>query len=352
MARAHSKVVFTNPSTANILQGFYSTIIEQSDIFGRIEADVAILEMDEAHAAALTKRIKPNTVAILNVMEDQLDRFVDPALVRETLASVAKRAKRHVVLNADDQNMRIIGLDTHLKGLSWFGIQDNILKTQRNGLGTAPTYLEELPRAQVSSEVLQAAGSVIEVSVAGESGTLTLGSRGLHFAVDAVCAFETARVVLGSEFDLALACSTISDLPPVFARGEVVQINGEDVEFVLVQNPGSMQLNLDNLTTNPEQIMFAIGRDVHDPSWMWTVDISGLTHVDVVAGYNAAEAALLLSYNEVPFGVVEYDLEQAIETFFALPKPKHGMKTVIFSADSMRRMRRSLGFWSPDEVTR
>jgi UDP-N-acetylmuramyl pentapeptide synthase len=352
IARAHSKVVFTNPSTANILQGFYSTIIEQSNIFGRINADMAILEMDEAHAAALTKRIKPSTVAILNVMEDQLDRFVDPALVRETLTNVAKRAKRHVVLNADDQNMRIIGREPNLNGLSWFGIQDDILKTQRNGLGTAPTYLEDLPRDEVSSEVVQAAGAAISVSVAGEPGKLTLGSRGLHFAVDAICALETARVVLGSEFDLDLACSTISDLPPVFARGEVVQLNGEDVEFVLVQNPGSMQLNLDNLTTNPEQIMFAIGRDVHDPSWLWTVDMQGLSHVDVVAGYNAAEAALLLSYNDVPFGVVEYDLDRAIEAFFALPKPKHGMKTVIFSADSMRRMRRILGFWSPDEVTR
>jgi UDP-N-acetylmuramyl pentapeptide synthase len=352
VARAHGKIVFTNPSTANILQGFYSTIIEQSDIFGRINADLAILEMDEAHAAALTKRIKPNTVAILNVMEDQLDRFVDPALVRETLASVAKRAKRHVVLNADDQNLLLMARDAELKDLSWFGIRQDILKTQRNGLGTAPTYLDDLPREDVNSEVIKATGLDISVSVAGELGKIKLGSRGLHFAVDAICALETARVVLGSEFDLSIACSTISDLPPVFARGEVVKINGEDVEFMLVQNPGSMQLNLDNLTTNPEQIMFAIGRDVHDPSWMWTVDLSGLKHVDVVAGYNAAEAALLLSYNEVPFGAVEYDLDLATEKFLALPRPKQGMKTVIFSADSMRRMRRSLGFWSPDEVTR
>lgn len=352
VARAHGKSVFTNPSTANILQGFYSTIIEQSDIFGRIVADIAILEMDEAHAASLTRRIKPQTVAILNVMEDQLDRFIDPALVRATLASVAGRATTSVVLNADDQNMRLIADESSFKGLTWFGISEEILSTQRNGLGTAPTYLPEHPRSAVSAEVVGLRGSELDVLITGRRGKVQLGSRGLHFAVDAICALETARVVLSDNFDLELACQTISELPPVFARGEVVQVDGEDVEFILVQNPGSMQLNLDNLTTDPEQIMFAIGRDVHDPSWMWTVDMTGLSHVDVVAGFNAAEAALLLAYNDVPFTTVEYDLDRALEKFFDLPKPSRGMKTVIFSADAMRRMRRSLGFWSPDEVLR
>ncbi|NDH66151.1 MAG: DUF1727 domain-containing protein, partial [Microbacteriaceae bacterium] len=48
IARDHGLKVFTNPSTANILQGFYSTIIEKSSLAGLINADVAILEIDEA----------------------------------------------------------------------------------------------------------------------------------------------------------------------------------------------------------------------------------------------------------------------------------------------------------------
>ncbi|MFM6939945.1 MAG: Mur ligase family protein, partial [Rhodoluna sp.] len=56
IAREHGKTVFTNPSTANIEQGFYSAILERSNVFGRINGDVAILEMDEGHAAEITKR--------------------------------------------------------------------------------------------------------------------------------------------------------------------------------------------------------------------------------------------------------------------------------------------------------
>jgi hypothetical protein len=157
---------------------------------------------------------------------------------------------------------------------------------------------------------------------------------------------------LGESFDYELAVRTLCELPPVFARGELTEVRGKTVEFILVQNPGSMQLNIDNLVGDPEQIMFAIGRDVHDPSWMWTVDYSNLSHADIVTGLQADQAALLLRYNDIPVGEVVHDLDEAIDKFFALPTPERGHKTVLFSADAMRRMRRSLGFWSPDEVNR
>ena len=50
IVREHGLAVFTNPSTANILQGFYSTIIERATWSGKVAGQVAILEMDEAHA--------------------------------------------------------------------------------------------------------------------------------------------------------------------------------------------------------------------------------------------------------------------------------------------------------------
>jgi hypothetical protein len=162
----------------------------------------------------------------------------------------------------------------------------------------------------------------------------------------------SAKAYLAEKFDLQLASQVLSELPPVFARGEIAKVNGEDVEFILVQNPMSFQLNLDNLNTAPEQILVAVGRDVHDPSWLWTVDMSNLSHADVVSGYNFAEIALRMTYSNIPVGKVEGDLESALEAFFAMPKPTRGMKTVIFSADAMRRTRRILGFTDPEAVER
>jgi UDP-N-acetylmuramyl tripeptide synthase len=353
IARAHGKSVFTNPSTANIEQGFYSAILERSNLFGRIAGDVAILEMDEGHAAEITKRVSPRQSTILNVLEDQLDRFVDPAMVREKLAMVAKRTRGTVLLNADDQNTVIIGDELGSdRATKWFGIAGEVLDTAKHGLGAAPTYMSEVARPEVSAEITSVDGSTAEARLGDRPTSFSLPNRGLHYALDSIAALQSAEVYLGASFDLDLAAKVLDELPPVFARGEIAQVGEEDVEFILVQNPMSFQLNLDNLTTEPSQIMVAIGRDVHDPSWLWTVDMSNLSHADVVSGYNFAETALRMAYANIPIGRVIGDLEAALQAFFALPKPEVGIKTVIFSADAMRRTRRILGFTDPEAVER
>jgi hypothetical protein len=85
---------------------------------------------------------------------------------------------------------------------------------------------------------------------------------------------------------------------------------------------------------------------------MWTVDLQNLKHVTMVSGFNYADAALLLSYNEIPVDVIESDYFKAIDNFFAMPRPANGIKTVIYSADAMRRLRRYLGFTDPEDVKR
>ena len=141
-------------------------------------------------------------------------------------------------------------------------------------------------------------------------------------------------------------------MPPVFARGEVVSVRGVPVEFILVQNPISTQLNIDNLPQGLERVLFAIGRDVHDPSWLWTVDPRNLQTVDVVTGFNVAEAELWLRHHGFTPGYSTDDLEAAFDYWLGLPEPVDSIRTVVFSADAMRRIRRMLGFTSPEEVQR
>jgi len=352
IARAHGKNVFTNPSTANIAQGFYSSIIERSNIFGKIQGDVAILEMDEGHAAEITKKISPRQVTLLNVLEDQLDRFVDPAVVREKLLMVAAKAKSALVLNADDQNILLIDKEMDSKPVSWFGVKSSLISNTEHGLGNAPTYLAELSRPLVQTEVIEQSPKKTTVRVLDEDVSFALPNRGIHFALDAAAAIESARRYLGENFIPELAARTLEELPPVFARGEITTVNGVDVEFILVQNPMSFQLNLDNLPPDQEQVMVAIGRDVHDPSWLWTVDMKNMPAIDIVTGFNYAEMALRLAYDEIPVREVVPELEDALAKFFGLPAPKSGRRTVIFSADAMRRTRRALGFVDPEAVER
>jgi hypothetical protein len=62
--------------------------------------------------------------------------------------------------------------------------------------------------------------------------------------------------------------------------------------------------------------------------------------------------ALRLAYADISIGKIEPDLETAIDEFFAQPAPVNGRRTVIFSADAMRRTRRHLGLVDPEAVER
>ena len=88
------------------------------------------------------------------------------------------------------------------------------------------------------------------------------------------------------------------------------------------------------------------------PNVMTTVDMKEMPRVDVVTGFNYAEIALRLAYDEIEIGEIIPDLDEALEKFFSLPAPKTGRRTVIFSADAMRRTRRALGFVDPEAVER
>jgi len=352
IVRAHGLEVFTNPSTANIQQGFFSTIIKDGDIVGRVPGAIAILEMDEGHAAQIVERVKPKISVILNVFEDQLDRFIDPALVREKLATVAKATTDVVLLNADDPNCLIINESLGNKSVEFFGIAEPVSQASTSKLSYAATYLPEAPKPKANATVIDLQDKRVSVQLYNDVVEFDLPSRGLHFALDAIAALATAKQILGNEFDSVKAARVLDELPPVFSRGEIKEVNGEPIEFILVQNPPSLQLNIDNLSAELDQVFFAVGRDVHDPSWMWTVDLKNLKSVSMVSGFNYADAALLLAYNEIPVAAVEADYFKAIDSFLALPAPSKGVKTVIYSADSMRRLRRYLGFTDPEDVTR
>ena len=110
-----------------------------------------------------------------------------------------------------------------------------------------------------------------------------------------------------------------------------------------MQNPSSFQLNVDQIDGPQEQVLVAMGSDVRDPSYLWPVDTSALGTVTIVSGSGAEELALQLIYRGVSIGRIEKDLGRALDEFLALPDPTTGVKTIIFSADSMRRTRAHWG---------
>jgi UDP-N-acetylmuramyl tripeptide synthase len=341
--RAHGSSVFTNQSTANISQGLTSALLEQVSLTGRIAGDIAVLEMDEGHGALISGTLSPRVVVLTNVMVDQIDRFHDSDMVAAMLAKIAGRATGTVVVNADDLHLVRLGDRIALPAtVARYGVSAEVLAANPRGLGYTLTAPDRLG-ADDGMLLTAVDGRDATVSVDGHHHAVILPARGTHYAVDALTALAGARAALGGSFDAATAVAAISGIPPVFGRGEVVSVRGTTVEFVLVQNPASFQLNVDSLAPGTEQILVAVGSDVRDPSYLWPADTAGLDHVVIASGSKAHDIALQLVYDGVTVDRIEPDLGRALDDFLALPEPAHGVKTIIFSADSMRRTRAHLG---------
>jgi hypothetical protein len=272
-------------------------------------------------------------------MTDQIDRFHDSRMVLGMLRRIAATATERLVVNGDDGLLGGLA-DGAAVPATRFAVAPAVLATLPRGLG----YAETTPGpADGDVLVTAAAGRTATIDVRGRELRLTLPARGVHYAVDAAAALAAAADLLGEAFQPDRAAAAISAMPAVFGRGEVVTVRGVPVEFVLVQNPASFQLNVDELDEGLDQVLVAMGSDVRDPSYFWPVDASSLGQVSIVSGSKAAEAALMLAYDGVEIDRVEPDLARAVDDFLATPAPTSGVKTIVFSADSMRRTRAHLG---------
>ena len=328
LLEAHGLRVFTNPSTANIKQGLFSAVLKEGDLLGRIDYDIAVLEVDEGHGSALLKDLSPRLAVLTNVLSDQLDRFVDPDFVIEKLGNLAQAAKESII-NAHDPNLRSLKLENIAGAVC--------LAKELEQSSDAPSYALRFDSPEQIDKCSMISGSSpMVVDVFGSA--IELRDPNLPHALNTSLALLATYQLV--KFDPEIAQAVVDAQPAVFARNELTEIEGKRVNLRLVQNPTSFQLNVDELAQANSPLMLMAGSDIHDPSWLWTVDFTSLGRVDIVSGSNAYDLALRLSYAGVEVGAVLTDLSEAKSSFLSL---EGELPTILFSADSMRRLRRLTG---------
>lgn len=329
LLRAHGYKVFTNPSTANIKQGFYAAILQFGDYRGHIDADFVVLEWDEGHGAALVESLRPRLAVLTNVYSDQLDRFVDPELVVEKLKRIYDHSD-HAIVNINDRNLTQFADSAKVTG---FGLSAAI--------SPQPTYALNFgtsPEIRSAVEVIGVGSQLVQLRVSERQLDFKTNADAPHQALNLAAAVTALSNLIEPDWDLVK--STVSALPPVFARDEIATVRGKDVRFLLCLNPTSFTHSLSEISDQTSPLMIMAGSDIHDPSWLWTVDFSKLKRVAVVGGKNANDLALRLIYQGVKVDKIITEADKAADEFLERSGPS---PTVLFSADAMRRTRRHLG---------
>ncbi len=337
--------VFTNSTGSNFMRGVIAALLSKVTLSGKLDADIAILELDEAHAVHFVRRINPRFSLLLNVMRDQLDRFGEIDHTAGLLKEIALNTTETVVINREDSRLATIPQKNVLKAkVSWFGLAPHLVERfpQDDDLYANGTHPSASLRATVILQSLE--GDQATFNIDGRSLSASLALKGIYNTFNAAAALALVHTIL-PDANIEQLVSDLSVIKSAFGRGESFEVDGQQVELLLVKNPGGFRLALESFDPTGYDTMIAINdeyADGRDMSWLFDVDFSSLrAHgVRIVSGTRAYDMALRLKYDEVPFAEAEIDLDKAMEVLLGdSEKPKR----LYCSYTAMLKCRRFLG---------
>lgn len=408
LLRGQGLKVFTNPTGSNFTRGVVAALLGAMPLNGRLDADVAVLELDEAHATHFVRTVKPRAALLLNVMRDQLDRFGEIDYTASLLHKVARATTGTVVLNADDPRLAAPSFRADLRAdvrgfavspqLRSVFLSDDELHDSLDGctLGQpkkdaeakADTKAEPTTEAPLDSvkepgqgepdaadspakpaekptQPLEIVATLEEmmgrhavIDLAGHRHEVDFAIPGAHNILNATAAMGLVKELLGERTDEQALAASAAKVTAAFGRGELLSIDGQEVELGLVKNPAGFRMSLLSAAAvrsqQPPLIMIAINdqyADGRDMSWLWDVDFTPLKQagVSIVTGVRATDMALRLSYDDVAVGKVEANLSQALAQLVKLSREQHRPIRILSTYTAMLELRSLLASYTDVE---
>lgn len=313
--------VFTNRTGSNFVRGVVAALLGEVTARGKLHADIAVLELDEAHAVHFVNQIPPRYSLLLNVMRDQLDRFGEIDTTAGMLEHIAIKTTDTVIVNREDP--RLLKITAQLKNhVRYFGLDDALLVMfpSDDDMHAKSLSKSERPDADVvlASIIDNQATFVID----GRLVKTPLQLKGIYNVYNAAAALALTRSIVGQQLDRQKLIAALATVMPAFGRGETVIVDGQPCELVLVKNPSGFRLSLSSFNPAGVATMIVINdnyADGRDMSWLWDVDFKSLKNngVNMVSGVRAYDMALRLSYDQIIVSHVDTDIRKALKKFIA-----------------------------------
>jgi UDP-N-acetylmuramyl tripeptide synthase len=350
--------VFTNKTGSNFVRGIAAAIVGEVDSSGKLPHDIAVLELDEAHAVQFIKNAPVHHALILNVMRDQLDRFGEIDYTAGLLQKVVAAATEHVVLNRDDPRISALADSAGSSAnIAYFGADRALhhIFVSDDKLHQSETE-QPLPPANLhaaSVELMAFKDNTATFNIGDETYDVHMQLSGVYNFLNAAGALALCKSILGTEIADEKLIDALGHVTPAFGRGETLKINGHELELVLVKNPAGFRLALASFDPADTAVMIAINdlyADGRDMSWLWDVDFSSLAPegVQTVTGIRAYDMALRLKYDDVDTSSVEPDLKAALDAFLA--NGKGGKRRIFCTYTAMLKLRRLLRKYTKLEI--
>ncbi len=337
-----SQRVVCNNIGANMLPGVAWAFISRVSIFGKLKADCAAIECDEASLRRVVPHVTPDYIIVTNLFRDQLDRYgeIDTtiAIMNEALSSLPDVT---LILNGDDPlSSRLAGN----KKCIYYGVSEkcNVRLNETKEGRFCPECAQELsynyyhysqlgdyfcpncsfkrPKLNYSANNVKLTDG-ISFDVNSPKGTISLkvNYRGFYNIYN-VMASLIAYLECGFSTD---GINEVFDAyKPQIARMEPFDIGGKTVILNLAKNPAGFNQAISTLASDlrSKDILIAINDgagDGKDVSWLWDVDFEKLSYVNAksitASGIRKYEMALRLKYAHFTDVAIKDNNRQTLE---------------------------------------
>ncbi len=325
-----------NAAGANLINGLVTTLLENTNVIGQLEADYAILEVDENVLPLVLRDCQPKFILGLNLFRDQLDRYgeVDTISRRWQNAIAPLPKDTTIILNADDPTLCYLGQQLS-QNVRFFGLNE------------PDVYLDEIPHA-VDSIYCPSCGHPLNYKgvYLSHLGDYDCPQCGFNKSPLAVNSPEWPQILIGlyNKYNTLAAglvaqdigidkdtiYETIKNFRAAFGRAEELVVNGKNVRILLSKNPVGMNETIravhDIQKTGGASTKLVVLNDRTpdgtDVSWIWDVDTEKLVELGgtiVVSGDRVYDMALRLHYSQSQSQpncqlIIKEDLQSAITT--------------------------------------
>ncbi len=381
LAQASGLAVTQNRSGSNLLQGVISAAVRGADLRGRMDAQLLLLEVDEATVRQVNPAVRPDTFLVTNIFRDQLDRFGELYSMAKGIEDVieALPASATVVLNGDDPLVASLAPAARARRL-YFGVQadsaglpepEHAADTIRcvrcqHPLSYRAVYLSHLgdywcPECHSARPALDVAvtevrsspeaGSTITVQTPQGAFPLDVPLAGLHNVYNAAAALSCAiALALPRPLEPAGARAALARLRPAFGRLEEIQAGDRRVVLAFVKNPTSYNATMREVLQRPgrKHVLAAHSNTVvdgEDFAWLWDVDLEQLVPQLAsltVSGTRAEEVMLRFKYAGAEPGSTLVIHDRAAALRAALTRTPPGESLYIFAGYTPMRELRSI----------
>ena len=319
-----------NRSGANLVTGITAVTLSATDWRGRVRADMALFECDEAALPQVIAETRPRMVVLHNLFRDQLDRYGEVDTIATnwlkalqhlapqavvcvhgddpSLARLAQQLSCRVVVYGNDDVESARGSVAHLADAGFCRCGTPLTYTVRFYAHVGHFFCANCgfvrPIPDYALTAVRAhglVGSQMQVRTPTTAVDLHLPLPGLYNALNALSAYATVAE-LGYHPD---ANAVFAQMPAAFGRYEVVHTGHHEIVMALIKNPVGASETIRMLVeawTAPATVLIIINdrdADGTDVSWLWDADFEHLVpavRTVMVSGLRAADMQVRLYY--------------------------------------------------------